>query len=299
MGDERVQQPELAPAPAPHAAQAAGPAPRTGVVPLPLLAARSLERPAPRGGPLARLRSGSGGAAAAGAPAPVIRRVLFDGVDAKESGAKGAQHAQILSDALLALKDGQNQDATDPDTWMWWVTDINSQLQLAGVSPAVLSDIEEFYKQVEELSFLSNPFLRQVWQNCLDATRSAAAKSKYSQVGSKFLRQSMSMLDEIKTDFPSLSQLCDDVKGFMKGYNKEHLVNKGGTHLGPQVDHDNLMGAGTPLVMGGSSISPFHQGLHAMKAGTGSLDYTALDPKIRKVIEKCQKGYSKTTMGTF
>ncbi len=297
MGREHCHHAELAA----EADASKRPAPTTApahVVPLPVLASShaDVEPTAAARDPLARLRRTT---EPVGAP---IRRVFIDGKDIKQTDPAAKQHVKNLTDALGALADAQNQDETDPSTWMWWVTDINTRLQASGVNAAILTEIEKFYTEVEELSFLSNPFLRQVWQNCLDATRSAAAKSKYSQVGSKFLRQSLLMLEEIKTDFSShadLVQLCNDVAGFMKGYNKEHLVNKGGSHLGPQVDHVNLMGAGTPLGTGGSSISPLHQGLHAMKAGTGKLDYTALHPKIRAVIEKCQKKYSTTTMGTF
>ncbi|KAB8051897.1 DUF4157 domain-containing protein [Janthinobacterium sp. FT14W] len=230
--------------------------------------------------------------AASGPAAMVAQRVVFNGVDYKDDPKHN--NRTIISDALDAIIEAQNGTVLDPDSWISWVDAINVKLQASGPTKAVLAEISQFYQQVAELSFKVNPVLAEAWRRCRDAT---SDWNNYSQVGGKFKDKFTELLDEISTDFPALAAKAGSVTTFK--VNKEHMVNKGVKFKGAQTDFDNLMYAAAPPTGSTATLSEFHKSLHAMKPGTGKVDYNALHPDIRKVIEDEQKKYNEHLMGKF
>ena len=175
-----------------------------------------------------------------------------------------------------------------------WVDSINVKLQASGPTKAILKEISQFYQQVAELSFKVNPVLAEAWRRCRDATSNW---KDYSLVGGKFKDKFTELLDEISTDFPTLAAKASTVTTFK--VNKEHMVNKCAKFGGGQTDFDNLMYAAAPPTGSTATLSEFHKSLHAMKPGTGKVNYNALHPDIRKVIEDEQKKYNEHLMGKF
>ncbi|WP_266168319.1 DUF4157 domain-containing protein [Dyella subtropica] len=221
---------------------------------------------------------------------PISQRVLIDGKDIKPDAT--GENEQILSDALDAIIEAQEGTLADPDSWVSRAAAINAELQLNGTTPAVLKEIEDFYKEAGELNFLVNPVLREAWQRCLNATSN---KTSYSAVGGKFKDKLPDVLHEISVDFPGLAAKTKQVPTIK--VNKEHMVNKGGAHKGSQTAHENLMFAAAPPIGATETLSEFHKQLHALKPGTGQINYNALDDDIRTIIEDAQMDYSADGMG--
>lgn len=231
-------------------------------------------------------------AAPTGSGWSVAQRVLIDGRDVKPDK-KGVNQA-ILSDALDALIEAQEGSLADPDSWISRVTSINDKLQAHGLTVGVKKEIEDFYAQVGELNFKVNPVLREAWQRSLNATSN---KSNYAQVGGKFKDKITDVLHEISTDFPALAAKTKKVPVFK--VNKEHMINKGKAHGGPPTAHVNLMFAAAPPSGAKETLSAFHKQLHALKPGTGSVNYNGLDPEIRDIIEDAQMEYEEDDMGSL
>jgi hypothetical protein len=215
------------------------------------------------------------------------------GINGKETK-KDPHNQKIFADALDAILECQNGLLSDPESWVSWATEINTELQTNGVSAQALQEIEAFYAQAEELSFFSNPILSEAWRRCMAATRD---NSKYASVGGKFARKLPEVLSEIAADFPALHAKCGQV--IITNINKEHQINKGKKYGGAQTAASNLQYAGTPPSASKASLSDFHKQLHALKSGTGHLDFNALDPAIQVVISKAQSLYSPDAMGKF
>lgn len=230
--------------------------------------------------------------APAGAGWSVAQRVLIDGVDVKPD--KKGQNQAILSDALDALIEAQEGGLSDPDSWLSWAAKINAKLQAHGLTVGVKKEIEDFYGQIRELNFKVNPVLREAWQRSLNATSN---KLNYAQVGGKFKDKITDVLHEISTDFPALAAKTKKVPVFK--VNKEHMINKGKAHGGPPTAHVNLMFAAAPPGGAKETLSEFHKQLHALKPGTGSVNYNALDPDIRDIIEDAQMDYEEDDMGSL
>lgn len=222
-----------------------------------------------------------------------ISRVLIDGVDYKPD-AKGANQ-KVFSDALQAILDCQNDSLPNPSGWLAMLDAINVQLQAttAPLPAKMLKQIASFYEQLAELNFFVNPILREAWTRCINATSKGAGS--YSRVGGKFKDKFDDVLNEIAVDFPALQNLCIDVQ--RKGVNKEHMVNKGPKFGGPQVDHRNLLYAGVPPKGSAATLSEFHVGLHALKTGTGHVNFNDMDADIKMLIEDAEKKYDPQAMG--
>jgi hypothetical protein len=201
---------------------------------------------------------------------------------------------KIFSDALDAILECQDALLSDPDSWVSWATEINDELIANGVTQKALTEIEAFYAQAAELSFISNPILAETWRRCVAATRQ---NSLYAQVGGKFARKFPVVLDEIVEDFSSLKAKCDLVR--TDKVNKEHQINKGKKFGGAQVAAWNLQYAGVPPSGSKATLSEFHTMLHSLKPGTGKPNFDALHPAIELVIKKQQAMYSATAMGQF
>lgn len=226
------------------------------------------------------------------AVAGLLQRALIGGVDRKDD-AHGINR-QILDSALEAIIFLQEDKLGQPDSWLDDLLAINTELQTNGMSPVAEAAIRQLYSDAAELSFVCNPILNEAWQRCLNATK---AKNNYSAVGGKFKDKLPEVLHEIATDFPTLEPKCKLVR--VPKINKEHMVNKGAKFGGPQTDPFNLMYAGVPPSGGTATLSEFHKGLHAMKPGTGNVNYNALHPTIQTIIETAQKTYKPDAMGTF
>lgn len=223
----------------------------------------------------------------------LLQRVDIAGKPIKNN----AHNHTILRDALMAIIECQDGDIADPDSWIAWAAEINLELQTNGVSAKALAEIELFYQEAEELSFFSNPVLAEAWRRCMASTRK---NSMYAAVGGKFNRKLPEVLAEIKRDFPKMADdngihLCDYV--VVASINKEHQINKGKKFGGAQTHALNLQYAGIPT--SGGSLSEFHKALHALKSGTGDVDYNAMDIAIRKIIEKSQKAYREDSLGAL
>jgi hypothetical protein len=224
--------------------------------------------------------------------AALLQRVLIGGVDVKNDA--GGNNLKIFETALDYILFLQEDLLGQPDSWLSDVDAINAELQTNGFTPGAKLMIEKLYAEVKELSFVSNPVLAEAWQRCLNATKN---KANYAAAGGKFKDKLPEVLHEIGTDFPTLEPKCKKIR--VPNINKEHMVNKGPKFGGPQTAPHNLMYAGVPPVGGSGSLSEFHKGLHALKSGTGKVDYNALHPAIQTIIEHAQKSYDPAAIGTF
>ncbi|WP_211463532.1 eCIS core domain-containing protein [Collimonas silvisoli] len=223
---------------------------------------------------------------------PVVQRVMIGSKDIKAD--KAGNNEKIFSDALDALIEAQEGNLLDPDSWISKVNAINLQLQAHGMTPTVKAEIEDFYEQVAELNFKVNPVLEEAWRRCLNASSN---KTNYTSVGGKFKDKMEGLLHEIAVDFPSLAAKTKKVPTFK--VNKEHMVNKGKKFGGAQTAYENLMFAAAPPTGAKETLSALHKELHAMKPGTGYINYNAMDTDIQDIIEDAQTSYSSTAMGTF
>lgn len=212
-----------------------------------------------------------------------IQKVLMRGRDLKAIDDKDGSWEAIFKNDLNIIISVQGAMAGG---WQQLTDGINQKLQALPsnvIPPELEKEIADLYTEFATVNFQHNSVLNEAWSRCVDATKDWKS---YTKVGGKFKDKFDGVLNEIVVDFPNLQALAKGVVA--PKVNKEHMVNKGGAHQGAQTDHVNLMHAGVPPTGSKASLSELHKALHALKSGSGSVNYSALHPQIRKIIEDAQ-----------